>query len=170
LDEERKCRAKVTLRVLGSNGGVITSLPLASAATGWHELPFSFTNPVRDTQAAIEIVASGHGSLLIDFVSLMRSDVRHNGMFRPDLLDALRGLQPSFIRWPGGSFASTYKWKEAIGHYAPAATTLMFSGATTLAMPALARMNSWASASASTANLSSSSRLPLPTSTISTTR
>lgn len=25
---------------------------------------------------------------------------------------------PSFIRWPGGSFASTYKWKEGIGRYA----------------------------------------------------
>lgn len=108
----------LTLRVLGSNGSVALSVPLASAATGWNEFPFSFTSPVRDTQAAIEIVASGHGSLLIDFVSLMRSDVRHDGMLRPDLLDALRGLEPSFIRWPGGSFASTYKWKEAIGPYA----------------------------------------------------
>jgi len=109
---------KLTLRVLGSNGGVIASLPLASTGTDWHELPYSFTSPLRDTQAAIEIIASGHGSLLIDFVSLMRSDVRHDGKLRPDLLDALRGLGPSFIRWPGGSFASTYRWKEAIGPYA----------------------------------------------------
>jgi alpha-L-arabinofuranosidase len=108
----------LTLRVLGSNGNVVASVPLASAVTDWNEFPFSFTSLVRDTQAAIEIVASGHGSLLIDFVSLMRSDVRHDGMLRPDLLDALRGLEPSFIRWPGGSFASTYKWKEAIGPYA----------------------------------------------------
>ena len=41
-----------------------------------------------------------------------------DGMLRPDLLQALRGLRPSFIRWPGGSFASTYKWKEGIGRYA----------------------------------------------------
>ena len=108
----------LTLRVLGSNGSVVASVLLASRETDWHEFPFSFTSPVRDTQAAIEIVVSGHGGLLIDFVSLMRSDVRHDGMLRPDLLDALRGLEPSFIRWPGGSFASTYKWKEAIGPYA----------------------------------------------------
>ena len=108
----------LTLRVLGSNGSVVASVPLASTGTDWNEFPFSFTSPVRDTQAAIEIVASGHGSLLIDFVSLMRSDVRHDDMLRPDLLEALRGLEPSFIRWPGGSFASTYKWKEAIGPYA----------------------------------------------------
>jgi alpha-L-arabinofuranosidase len=109
---------KLTLRVLGSNEGVIASLPLTSTGTDWHELSFSFTSLIRDTQAAIEIIASGHGSLLIDFVSLMRSDVRHNGMLRPDLLDAIGGLEPTFIRWPGGSFASTYKWKDAIGPYA----------------------------------------------------
>jgi alpha-L-arabinofuranosidase len=109
---------KLILRIVGSTGNVIASLPLAPIGTEWHELPFSFTSQVRDTQASIEITASGHGAILIDFVSLMRSDVRHDGMLRPDLVDALRGLEPSFIRWPGGSFASTYKWKEAIGPYA----------------------------------------------------
>ena len=45
----------------------------------------------------------------------MRADARADGMLRPDLLAALRGLAPPFIRWPGGSFASTYKWKDGIG-------------------------------------------------------
>ena len=57
----------------------------------------------------------GHGAALVDFVSLMRADVRKSGMLRPDLLEALRGLAPAFIRWPGGSFASTYKWQDGIG-------------------------------------------------------
>ncbi|WP_263350546.1 carbohydrate binding domain-containing protein [Acidicapsa acidisoli] len=109
---------KLTLGVLGSTGNTIASVPLVLNGTDWHELPFSFTSHLRDTQASIEITASGHGALLIDFVSLMRSDVRHDGMLRPDLLNALCSLEPSFIRWPGGSFASTYKWKEAVGRYA----------------------------------------------------
>lgn len=109
---------KLTLDILSSDGSVIASLPLAPAGPDWQELSFSFTSRLRDTQASIEITASGEGVLLIDFVSLMRSDARHDGMLRPDLLNALRGLEPSFIRWPGGSFASTYKWKEAIGPYA----------------------------------------------------
>jgi alpha-N-arabinofuranosidase len=109
---------KLTLRILGSTGNVIASLPLEPIGTEWHELSFAFTSQIRDTQGVIEIIASGHGAVLVDFVSLMRSDVRHDGMLRPDLLDALRGLEPSFIRWPGGSYASTYKWKEAIGPYA----------------------------------------------------
>ena len=45
----------------------------------------------------------------------MTADTRANGKFRPDLLESLKGLKPPFIRWPGGSFASTYKWQDGIG-------------------------------------------------------
>lgn len=109
---------QLTLRVTSSKGGAIASMPLGFVGSDWQEISYSFTSPVRDTQALIEISASGHGALLIDFISMMRADVRRDGMLRPDLLKALRGLRPSFIRWPGGSFASTYKWKEGIGRYA----------------------------------------------------
>lgn len=107
----------VALLVNTSKGERIASLPLAITGWDWQELPFSFTSPSRDTGASIEIAASGKGSVLVDFISLMRADVRRDGMLRPDLLQALRGLRPSFIRWPGGSFASTYRWKDGIGRY-----------------------------------------------------
>ncbi len=107
-----------TLRVQTSQGSSIASIPLAVTDSGWQEIPFSFTSAVRDTQASIEIAAAGNGTLLLDFVSMMRADVRRDGMLRPDLLQALRDLRPSFLRWPGGSFASTYKWKEGVGRYA----------------------------------------------------
>jgi alpha-N-arabinofuranosidase len=35
--------------------------------------------------------------------------------FRTDVLDALRALQVPVVRWPGGSFASGYHWKNAVG-------------------------------------------------------
>jgi alpha-N-arabinofuranosidase len=106
------------LRVVGSKGEPIATVPLPVSKSGWQEVPFAFTSSLRDTQAALEIHASGSGSILVDFVSMMRADVRSAGMFRPDLLGALEDLRPSFLRWPGGSFASTYKWKEGIGRYA----------------------------------------------------
>lgn len=109
---------ELTLRVTGANGAPIASLSLPVSGSGWHEVPFSFTSTVRETQATIEIAVSGTGAVLVDFVSMMRADVRADGMFRADLLGALRDLRPAFIRWPGGSFASTYKWKEGIGRYA----------------------------------------------------
>ena len=106
---------QLTLRVQTSHGGPIASIPLTLTGSGWQEIPYSFTSPVRDTQATVEIAATGSGTLLLDFVSMMRADVRRDGMLRPDLLQAMRDLAPPFIRWPGGSFASTYKWKDGIG-------------------------------------------------------
>jgi len=115
---------RLTLRVVGANGAPIASAPLAVTGTGWHEVGYAFTSAVRDTQATVELAATGTGTLLLDHISLMRADVRRDGMLRPDLVQALRDLAPSFIRWPGGSFASTYKWKDGIGpqvsrHYHP---------------------------------------------------
>ena len=108
---------RVTLRVATAQGAQISAVPLAVTGSGWQEVPYRFTSPVRDTQASLEIAAAGTGSLLLDFISMMRADVRRDGALRPDLVQALRDLAPPFIRWPGGSFASTYKWKDGIGPY-----------------------------------------------------
>lgn len=108
----------VSLGVRGAQGDVVADVPLDVRGAQWQEVPFSFTSRITDTQASVELTASGRGSVLVDFVSMMRADVRRGGMCRPDLFDALNGLKASFIRWPGGSFASTYKWKEGIGTYA----------------------------------------------------
>jgi alpha-N-arabinofuranosidase len=115
--KREKGSPKLTLTAKSAKGDTIATVPLAATGADWQEVPFAFSSAVRDTQASIEIAATGKGSLLIDFVSMMRADVRANGMLRPDLLKSLEDIKPAFIRWPGGSFASTYKWKEGIGKY-----------------------------------------------------
>jgi alpha-N-arabinofuranosidase len=106
---------QVTLRAKDSEGNVIAEVPLKTSGSEWQEVNYSFLCRKRDTRSMIEIAAGGNGSVLVDFISMMRADVRKNGMFRPDLYKALKDMKPSFIRWPGGSFASTYKWKDGIG-------------------------------------------------------
>ena len=108
----------VELNVKDSGGGLIAAMHLKTAGTNWQEVAYSFSSPRRDTNAAIEIVASGVGAVLVDYVSMMRADLRTNGMMRPDLFAALNDLKPAFIRWPGGSFASTYLWEDGIGPFA----------------------------------------------------
>ena len=107
---------RVSLRVLASDGGVVATVPLTIArGAAWREVPFVFASTRTDTNASLEISVTGSGAVVVDFISLARTDVRASGMLRPDLRDALQGLAPPFIRWPGGSFASTYKWKDGIG-------------------------------------------------------
>jgi alpha-N-arabinofuranosidase len=108
---------RMALRVLTADGSVVAAVPLPARGSEWREIPFSFTSAKTDRDATIEIAASS-GVVLLDFVSLMRADARKSGMLRPDLLEALRGLAPAFIRWPGGSFASTYKWQDGVGPFA----------------------------------------------------
>lgn len=105
----------IKLLAKDSRGNLLATLPLKTSGTTWQEVSFSFSNQRTDANSAIEIVAEGTGAVLVDYVSLMRADLRSNGMLRPDLYSALSDLKPTFIRWPGGSFASTYLWKDGIG-------------------------------------------------------
>ena len=106
---------QLTLRALGADGKMIADLPLETSGADWQEVKFSFPNIKTDEQASVEITAKGTGILYMDFLSIMRADLRKNGMMRPDLVKSLKDLKPAFIRWPGGSFASIYKWKDGIG-------------------------------------------------------
>ena len=38
---------------------------------------------------------------------------------RTDVLDAVRRLRPSTIRWPGGCFASSYHWRDGVHRPGP---------------------------------------------------
>jgi alpha-N-arabinofuranosidase len=106
---------QLSLHMLDAGNNEIATASLPYSDTGWHEVPFAFTAPKTDTGAVMEIKATGSGAVLIDFISLMTADARSHGKFRPDLLLSLKGLKAPFIRWPGGSFASTYKWQDGIG-------------------------------------------------------
>jgi len=106
---------QLVFRIKDSAGNVIAEAPLQASGMDWQEVSYSFTSTITDRQASVEIMATGSGSVLLDFISMMDAAVRKNGMLRPDLLNSLQGLKPTFIRWPGGSFASIYKWKDGIG-------------------------------------------------------
>jgi alpha-L-arabinofuranosidase len=109
---------RLSLRVLAAGGEVLADVPLSPGGEEWVEVPFVLSSPRTETHATVEVAATGEGGLLVDFISLMRSDARTDGRLRPDLLEALRGLAPPFLRWPGGSYASVYRWKDGIGPHA----------------------------------------------------
>jgi alpha-N-arabinofuranosidase len=106
---------RLSIRVLDSLGKLMTDIPLRSSGSQWQEVNYSFFSKITDSQAKVEIAARGNGTVLVDFISMMRTDVRNSSAMRPDLLEAMKALNPPFIRWPGGSYASIYKWKDGIG-------------------------------------------------------
>ncbi len=80
--------------------------------------------PTEDaTNAVLQILVLTKGAMDIDFVSLMPQDTYKGHGLRKDLAEALEGLHPKFMRFPGGcvvhgggdGFWNTYRWKTTIG-------------------------------------------------------
>jgi alpha-N-arabinofuranosidase len=109
--------AQVTVRIQDQSG-TIAEQPLTGLTKDWKEFPVTLAYPGRTDQAAsasVSLSISSTGKAWMDQVSLMPlSSVRNQG-FRTDLYDAVAGIRPTVIRWPGGCYAELYRWKSGIG-------------------------------------------------------
>jgi len=73
--------------------------------------------------ANLQILVLEIGELDVDMVSLVPQDTYHGHGIRKDLAEALEGLNPKFMRFPGGcvahgggdGFWDTYRWKTTVG-------------------------------------------------------
>jgi alpha-L-arabinofuranosidase len=98
--------------------GTVTNL-----STNWQYFSLPLTPNVSDTSGRLAMVIAQPGSVWLDVVSLFPQQTfnnRPNGM-RSDLMNMLVNLQPSFMRFPGGSWVNgnsltnLYAWKRTIG-------------------------------------------------------
>jgi len=104
----------ITVRL--KDGATILAQTNLPPPTGiWQKHAFSLTPSVQASNGTLEVAFAGTGTAYLDQVSLMGQDSLNTGGYRPDLLAAAAGLQPPVIRWPGGCFASAYRWKYGIG-------------------------------------------------------
>ena len=104
--------------ILGKDYGVFVQ-PYAiceiNGVTGeWAKYTFTFTSDATDDDDAEFIIrCAGEGKLWIDHPSLMPADNLHG--WRKEVVECVRQLKPNIIRFPGGCYADTYHWKNAIG-------------------------------------------------------
>ena len=106
--------SSVRVALCTSEGRVMSSQALDPGTEGWTGCKFDLRADAGDAGGSLVLQATGSGALLVDMVSLMRDDSL-NTSCRADLLEAVRALGPPIIRWPGGCFASIYRWKRSIG-------------------------------------------------------
>jgi alpha-N-arabinofuranosidase len=100
---------------LVNDDGVIAEQDLASVGAKWKELKFALRPRASDSEARLQVVVDGKSDVAIDQVSIMPRSWLAQGGFRQDLLRAVAEIKPPVIRWPGGCFASPYRWKDGIG-------------------------------------------------------
>ncbi len=93
----------------------LAAAALSSVTADWKELPFELRPTASCENATLRITVQGKAEVSIDQVSMMPEGWAKAGGFRPDLLAAIADLRPPVIRWPGGCYASAYRWKDGIG-------------------------------------------------------
>ena len=77
---------------------------------------FQVAQSTKDGKLALEIRTADGKTLDLDQLSVTpRTWKEKYSGFRPDLLKAIQDIQPELIRWPGGCYASAYRWKSGIG-------------------------------------------------------
>ncbi len=94
---------------------ILAQQALPRATTDWQKLPIELKPSASSDHASFQIALVGQGTVWLDQVSLMPESWRNAGGCRPDLQQAIADLKPPVIRWPGGCYASPYRWKDGIG-------------------------------------------------------
>ena len=55
------------------------------------------------------------GTVQVDMATMTTQTGLNLGGFRPDILQAVKELHPTCLRWPGGGYVAQYDWKWGIG-------------------------------------------------------
>lgn len=79
----------------------------------WQTFSTQLTPTQSTTNGVLAITIQGEGSIWIGCASVMPAD-NLNG-HRSDVVAAIKEWTPTFLRWPGGNFASAYHWMDGIG-------------------------------------------------------
>ncbi len=114
----------LTVRLESQDGTKVYAEDSISALTPeWKTFKIALTAKATDWKARLVVSISQKGSVYLDMVSLFPRKTwkgRANGL-RTDLAEKLVGLQPSFVRFPGGCWvegeimANATRWKKTIG-------------------------------------------------------
>lgn len=114
---------KVRLSLVDSTDRVLASTELSPGAGDWKTYEAVLTPKRTEERARLKISFEGRGSIDMDLVSLFPQDTwkgRKKGL-RKDLVELLDGLQPGFLRFPGGcivegrTLEQRYQWQKTVG-------------------------------------------------------
>lgn len=98
-------------------------LQVNTSKKGWQHVTATLTANATDKDAIFVISSKGNSDFCLDMVSLFPPTYknRENGL-RPDLVEMLYDLHPSFMRFPGGCFVegqetpdNAFRWERTVG-------------------------------------------------------
>lgn len=109
--------------VLAADKFILGEATIKTEGKDWKKYEAQLTASADCANANLQVLCLTTGELDVDMVSLMPEDTYKGHGLRKDLVEALAGLEPKFMRFPGGcvvhgggdGFWNTYRWKTTIG-------------------------------------------------------
>jgi alpha-L-arabinofuranosidase len=112
----------ITARLVSTKvGKTLASGELSGFSNEWGKHGVEFVADDTDPKAKLVLSGAGKGTLFLDMVSLMPEATWKNHGLRVDLAESVHGLNPAFVRFPGGCWVEgetrdkMYNWKKTIG-------------------------------------------------------
>ena len=111
------------VKLQSKKGTVYGEATITTQTKDWKKYTATITAAQNDDSAVLVILAKTKGKLAFDVISLFPQKTyknRPNGL-RADLGNVIAGLQPKFMRFPGGclvhgdGLGNMYRWKNTIG-------------------------------------------------------
>lgn len=117
-------KGNITVHLLSEEDDILASAILdISKQNEWNDLKVTLTPSATNAKGKLAIEFDASGTVYLDYVSLFPENTfnnRTNGL-RKDAAEMLIGLQPSFVRWPGGcvvegiTLDNRFEWKKTLG-------------------------------------------------------
>jgi alpha-N-arabinofuranosidase len=99
--------------VLRDSKGILAQAEFPAIAPSWTSAALTLRSTRDSTAATLAFDFAGPGTVWLDRIYLIGADAVL-GLWRPDVVDALRRLRPGVIRF-GGTTVEGYDWQQTIG-------------------------------------------------------
>jgi alpha-N-arabinofuranosidase len=114
----------ITVSIINNESGKVLATTQTAVSGDWKKYDFTLTSGVDPVSSnnRIRFAAGKSGTVWFSLVSLFPPTYhdRANG-FRPDLMQKMAAMKPTFLRFPGGNYLEgdhineRYEWKKTIG-------------------------------------------------------
>ena len=115
--------SKIRFQFIDVAGNVLGETSINPSSKDWKKYTAQLKIAKTEIRARLKITFEGNGIINLDMISIFPQDTwknRPNGL-RKDLVELLDGLNPGFLRFPGGcivegrTLAQRYQWKKSVG-------------------------------------------------------
>jgi alpha-N-arabinofuranosidase len=109
-----KGKGNLSVGLRCEDGSFAAIKSLGKVGKEWKKYEFELEAGSYSGDADFAVVVE-KGNIQVDMATLSTQTGKDLGGFRPDILQAVKELHPTCLRWPGGGYVAQYDWQWGIG-------------------------------------------------------